>query len=540
MSSLMAYHQLRLRDYLLEITRAMTSRLDLSSVLRLILTSAAEMTGAEVGLIALSQPDGSLVVRATYGIPSHLISRFEPLLTDIPRLVDLQQRTGWQIPDLNRRLALVAQAVGMPLDQVVSLPLTVDGEPLGVTYLFRAGNLAFTRDDRRLLMAFAAQAAVAVRNAQLYSDLVAGRQRLAAVIENSADGIMILDSQRRVEIVNRALLTMTGLTREQAIGRPCDRVLQLQNVRGHDLCTEELDETQLPMQGTVYAEGDLVRPGRGRLVVGVRYTPLWDEAGHLRNFIVNIVDITRYREAEEMKSTFISVISHELKTPVALIKGYATTLAREDAHWDQQALREGLQVIEEESDRLNRLIDNLLDASRIQAGALELELGDVNLPQLMRQASERFATQTDRHRFVLDFPPSFPIVIGDEGRLRQVIDNLISNAIKYSPNGGTIRLGGWAEEDQVTAYVADEGIGIPPEEQSRLFSRFYRIDSSLRRQTQGAGLGLFLCKSLIEAHGGKIWVNSEPGKGATFFFTLPLSGPRRQEEKSAPDRVSVD
>lgn len=283
-----------------------------------------------------------------------------------------------------------------------------------------------------------------------------------------------------------------------------------------------------------------MRPGRGRLVVGVRYTPLWDEAGHLRNFIVNIVDITRYREAEEMKSTFISVISHELKTPVALIKGYATTLAREDAHWDQQALREGLQVIEEESDRLNRLIDNLLDASRIQAGALELELGDVNLPQLMRQASERFATQTDRHRFVLDFPPSFPIVIGDEGRLRQVIDNLISNAIKYSPNGGTIRLGGWAEEDQVTAYVADEGIGIPPEEQSRLFSRFYRIDSSLRRQTQGAGLGLFLCKSLIEAHGGKIWVNSEPGKGATFFFTLPLSGPRRQEDKSAPDRVSVD
>ncbi|MCS7220480.1 MAG: ATP-binding protein [Anaerolineae bacterium] len=522
MSSLMSY-QLRQREYLLEISRAMTARLELGAVLRLILTYAAEMVGAEVGLIALSERNGELVVKASYGIPAQLLPRFAPLLTDIPRLMDLQQRTGWQIPDLNLRLHAVSAAVGLPLDQVISLPLVVEDEPLGVIYLFRSGSLAFTSNDRRVLMAFAAQAAIAVRNARLYSDLVAGKQRLDAVIENSADGIMILDPQRRIEIINRAMLQMTGWSREDALGQPCHKVLALQNIEGNDICQIENPEAQLPRQGTLYVEGELIRPSGSRLVVGVRYTPLWDEAGHLRNIIVNVVDITRYREAEDMKRTFISVISHELKTPVALIKGYATTLAREDAHWDQETLREGLRVIEEESDRLNSLIDNLLDASRIQAGVLKLEMGDVNLPQLVRRAVERFSTQTDRHQFEIDFPEDFPIVLGDDERLRQVLDNLISNAIKYSPDGGVIRIGGWADEDQVTVYVADQGIGIPPEEHSRLFNRFYRVDSSLRRKTQGAGLGLFLCKSLVEAHGGHIWFRSEPGKGSTFFFSLPIA-----------------
>jgi signal transduction histidine kinase len=216
------------------------------------------------------------------------------------------------------------------------------------------------------------------------------------------------------------------------------------------------------------------------------------------------------------------VVSHELKTPVALIKGYASTLAREDATWDAETLREGLQVIGEESDRLNGLINNLLDASRIQAGGFKLERGDVALPKLAASVVEHFHTQTDRHVFALDFPPDFPFISGDEERLRQVFNNLVSNAVKYAPQGGEIRLGGWSDGVTVTAYVADQGIGIPQAEQGKLFQRFYRVDSSLRRSTQGAGLGLFLCRAIVEAHGGRIWLRSEPGKGTTVFFTLPI------------------
>jgi len=271
--------------------------------------------------------------------------------------------------------------------------------------------------------------------------------------------------------------------------------------------------------------------------VGVTYTPLFAEGGRLQQIIVNVVDITRFREAEEMKNTFVSVITHELKTPVSLIKGYASTLRRDDAQWDSATMRESLTVIEEEADRLNALVDNLLDASRVQAGVLQLELGDVDLPGLAARLVEGFKLQTKRHTFQLDFPTNFPPAWGDSERLRQVLNNLISNAIKYSPDGGMIRIGGWQDRQRqmLTIYVADQGIGIPAPEQERLFQRFYRVDSSLRRKTQGAGLGLFLCKAIIEAHNGRIWVRSEPGKGSTFFITLPVytgAGGQSEDEQA--------
>ncbi len=255
--------------------------------------------------------------------------------------------------------------------------------------------------------------------------------------------------------------------------------------------------------------------------------------GGLVNIIVSVQDITRYREEEEMKGTFSSIISHELKTPVALIKGYAQTLARPDAHWDAETARQSLQIIEEEADRLEALINNLLDASRIQAGGLKLDLADVDVEKLAKKVANAYTTQTDNHRIEVDFPEKLPLVWADEERLRQVLTNLLSNAIKYSPNGGHIRIGGWLDfkdrptgVQRVVLYVADQGIGIPSEELPHIFERFYRVDTSLRRTAPGAGLGLYLCKAIIDAHSGQIWVRSEPDKGTTFFIGLPLAGDR--------------
>lgn len=306
--------------------------------------------------------------------------------------------------------------------------------------------------------------------------------------------------------------------------------MPLESAVGPNLCAAEglpalpgqIDPAAPPQaDASLYVEGDLLRPGGSRLTLGVTYTPLYDAEGRLLNIIVNVVDITRFREAEQMKSTFVSVISHELKTPVALIKGYSGTLRRPDAAWDTETLADGLAVIEEEADRLNALIDNLLDASRIQAGVFKLELNDVDLARLARKVVERFRLQTGSHQFELDFPDDLPSVLADEARIRQVLDNLVSNAIKYSPQGGSIRIGAWREEPTVTVYVADQGIGIPADGQGRLFDSFYRVDSGLRRQTKGTGLGLYLCKAIVEAHGGRIWLRSEAGRGSTFFFVLP-------------------
>lgn len=243
--------------------------------------------------------------------------------------------------------------------------------------------------------------------------------------------------------------------------------------------------------------------------------------------IANVRDITAQILEDQQQATFISVISHELKTPVSIIKGYAETLAREDANWDQATLRDGLQVIGEEADRLASQIGGLLEVSRLQAGGMRLELSDWPLPPLAEQVVERFAAQVDeRFQFELRFPDDFPPVHADHERTRQVLENLISNAVKYSPEGGIIRVAGRAADDHAVVSVSDQGIGIPPEEQVKLFRRFYRVDNRLRRETQGAGLGLFLARALVEAQGGRIWVDSQPGRGARFSFTVPLATPQ--------------
>jgi PAS domain S-box-containing protein len=515
----MISYQLRQREYLLQISRAMTSRLDLPSLLRQILTSAADIVGAEAGLIALrrGQTD-TLAIQASYGLPVGLLPRFAPLLTGFP-----VPAAEYGIPDLQARMKLVVRAIRLPLHQVVALPLIVEERLLGLIYLFRSGGIAFSANDESVLASFADQAAIAVRNAQLYQQVSAEKQQLDAIIEHSADGVMIMDPELRVLVFNRALSLMTGWPADQAIGKPCYQVLALDGLTGQDLCSAEPGGPAFQGDQPWVAEGELCRPSGSRIAVRVTYSPLHDEEGRVSHVLANVVDITRFREAEEMKSTFISIISHELKTPVSLIKGYASTLVREDANWDKETVREGLLVIGEESDRLNGLINNLLDASRIQAGGFRLERSDVSIPRLAGKVVDNFRLQTAAHRFILDFAEDFPVISGDEERLRQVFDNLVGNAIKYAPDGGEIRIGGWRDGDHVTVYVADQGIGIPIEEQGKLFQRFYRVDSSLRRKTQGAGLGLYLCRSIVDAHGGRIWLRSEPGKGTTVFFNLPLA-----------------
>lgn len=513
-------YRLRQRDYLLEISRAMTARLDLESVLRLILQASIELVGAEAGLIVLRYDDDEFHVQASYGLPSRALDVLSPLFTDIP-LPSPDDPLHWSIPGLSQRLALVSAAMGTVLRQVVALPMVVEDIFLGIIYLFRRTGVAFTLDDRRLLSAFADQAAIAVHNARLYQQVIREKRRLDAIIENSGDGIMILDADRRIQVFNRSLSAMTGIPADEAIGRFCHEVLSLKTEEGESVC-----ETMCPLWETVpgqhlYVEGNFHRADGATLTLGITYSLLTDDQGRVLNIIANVRDITRFREAEDMKTTFISVISHELKTPVALIKGYAGTLRRKDVQWDPETLDEHLAVIEEESDRLNRLIDNLLDVSRLQAGVLKLDKGYVRMDRLAERVVETFRTQSQRHMFSLDFPSDFPVVPGDEQRLRQVLENLLSNAIKYSPDGGTIRVSGRVDKRYVYIAVTDEGIGIPESEQEQIFERFYRVENALSRRTQGAGLGLYLCRAIVEAHGGRIWVESKPGYGSTFVFTLP-------------------
>ena len=509
------YRQQQL-EALLEITRIFASSPDLSTLLRTILGYAAKLVRADFGYIALTTRSGALRITTGYRLPTAVFEKLSPYLAQKRPVAEF-----WSEKELRFQLALVNEVVGAPLEQVIALPMVLeDEEVVGGIFLFRSGTIAFTPGDRMLLRDFADQAAVAVRNARLVEQLRTEKARVEAIIENNPNGIMILDPAMRVEVINRALTRLLGVSQEAARGRHCAEVLRLENMRGEHLCLSR-GAPPPPTSQVIYGEGDIVRPGHKRVTVGVSYAPLFSGDGDLVNIIVTFVDITRYREAEELKSTFISVISHELKTPVSIIKGYAGTLAREGVELDPEFVRESGQIIVEEADRLTELIDNLLDASRIQAGALSLQLEPVDLAAVARKAVERFRSQSPQHHLILDFPEDLPPVRADDRRLRQVFDNLISNAIKYSPEGGEIHIGAEARGDHVLVFVRDQGIGIPEESQQAIFEPFYRVDSSLRRKAQGAGLGLFLVKAIIQAMGGDIWVESRMGEGTTFYFTLP-------------------
>ena len=512
-------YRVRQREYLLEISRALTAQLNLDELLQMVLEAATNMLAGQAGLIALRDPDGRFAVRASHGLPHVLAPYFEPLLTDIPDDADSRR---FHIPGLAEKLGLVAAELGLRLQQVVALPMAISHEMIGVLYVFRAYGTRFTADDRQVLASFADQAAIAVHNAQLYERISHEKRRVDAILEYSADGVLILDPGHRIVVFNRALAQLSRWPAADALGRQHDDVIRWARLETDlDLGGAVAGGWPLPSARPLYVEGDLRRYRGGTVSVGITYAPLFDRDGRLVNIIADVRDITRFREADEVKSTFISVISHELKTPVALIKGYADTLLRKDACWEPDMMQESLTVIVEEADRLNNLIDNLLDASRLQAGALPFEVDQVALDALAERVASRFRTQTRIHEIVVRFPPNFPVVEGDPGRLEQVLNNLLSNAIKYSPDGGTIEISGRPSPSEAIVTVSDHGVGVPFEEQSRVFDRFFRGARERDQRTPGAGLGLYLARAIVQAHGGRIWVESDPGEGAAFSFTVP-------------------
>jgi len=536
-------YRIRQRDYLLSIAQAMLSRLNVRAVLRLILQAAVDMLQGQSGLIALYNTEGIFAFWTSYGLPPALVDAFQPLVEDIPAIDKAEHFT---IPNLAEKLAQIAEETGLLLRQVVALPMMVNaadgragGEPhqdfLGVLFIFRSHSLSFSPDDRQILKSFADYAAIAVNNAQLYEAAVTERGRLDALLESSGDGIMVLRSDLSIERLNRALASLTGWVADEAIGHPHDDVIVWARQSG-DMTLEQALAQGWPVREsasvgrgtatgrTLYVEGELRRRNGSVVSVGITYAPLLGRNGRLINIIGTVRDITRFREADVLKDTFISVVSHELKTPVSIIKGYAETLRRPEARRNPALVEEMLTSITEESDRLARLVDDLLDASRLQAGGLPFrDVEDVNLRFIARRVVERYAPQAPQHQLVLDFTPEddFPTVRGDPQRLEQVLDNLVSNAIKYSPRGGMVEIKGEASTVEVVISVRDEGVGIPLEEQERIFTRFHRVESPETRAVSGTGLGLYLTRAIVQAHGGRCWADSIPGQGATFYVALP-------------------
>src|SRR6266700_4945963 len=372
------------------------------------------------------------------------------------------------------------------------------------------------------LRLFVAQLAAGLRSALKSQSLVKEQGRLAAIFQHSMEGILTVDSALRVIDFNPAMERLTGWHESEVLGRFYYEVLRPKDRQGNEVGLQGSPILQAFAGQTVVDREMIISTRDGqRFDVCVTASCVRSARGEPMNGILNVRDITREREEEEQRSRFISVISHELQTPIAIIKGYASTLARTDAMLDSEALRSRLIAVEEEADRLNKLVGNLLYASRIQAGGLQMEITPLELPPLIEGVVRRLQAKSPDISVTLDIPPNLPTVMSDRDRVEEILQNLLDNAVKYSPRQRSLTLACSVTGDEVIVSVSDVGMGISLRDQEHIFNRFHRASNGMIQSMPGAGLGLYICRAIVEAHGGHIWVESTLHEGSTFSFSLP-------------------
>jgi len=340
--------------------------------------------------------------------------------------------------------------------------------------------------------------------------MAADRDRMTAIVNNMADGVVMTDTEGRVTLVNPAAERMIQISQEEARGRYLIEATAEPEANG---LLKRCLNTGEPQSGMVE------RAVAGKQFLWVMATPM--EGGSL----LILHDLTELRKLEMMRRDFISNISHELRTPLASIKVLAETL-EEGGIEDAGVSREFLQKIDAEVDKLSQLVVELGELSRIESGEVAFDIKPVPVSQIADEASDRMRPLAERAslELSLDIPPDMPPVLADRERIEQVLVSLLHNAIKFTPPGGRVSLSAEVQGDRVAISVTDTGVGIPADDLLRIFERFYKADKA--RAGGGTGLGLAIAKHIVQSHGGDIWAESTEGKGSTFTFTLPIAATR--------------
>jgi PAS domain S-box-containing protein len=348
------------------------------------------------------------------------------------------------------------------------------------------------------------------------------RIRLETVVNSMGDGLMAVDHQERVVTYNPAAEAILGVPREKVIGFPLARVLH-----GHDA-----DGKALVGDGPVRGGAGFVERDDGTAVpVALSSAPLRDSLGDEVGRVYVLRDMTREHEVDRMKTEFLANVSHELRTPLTPIIGYSEIMSRREVPPDRT--RQFAKGILEGAQRLERIVAMLVDYSAMEGGRLSLAMETVELPPVVEGAVDTAKVRTDKHRFVTDIPSGLPPATADPTLLRRILDELLDNAMKYSPRGGDVSValssGNSSEKRMLRVAVSDQGIGIEPDDLTGIFQDFRQVDASTTRAFGGLGLGLAFVKRVVEAHGGTITAESEPGRGSTFSFTVPAADDRGRD-----------
>ncbi|HEY4720791.1 MAG TPA: ATP-binding protein, partial [Anaerolineae bacterium] len=509
-----AFEQMRLSlkdrlddlSLLLRVSEAVSASLDLERGVPPLLAGAMQASLAHVARLVLLADDGVPEMVLTH----ESLATLTPLDKALATLA-VQSETPLLIENVARarsRAMIDPALIGPGVRAIAAVPVRRQTRPLGMMWLGYAEPRSFTQSEVNVLGTLAGQAAVFIENARLFQAAEGGRRRLQAVLNSTSDAVIVTDKTTRVLLCNPATEVAFGLAPGASMGRmisdlwPKSAMERLLNA--DENAATRTEEIMLPDGRTLYGSASAIISGDGQAIGRVAV----------------LRDITYLKELDAMKSEFVATVSHDLRAPLTYMRGYATMLPMVGSLSTKQ--QDYAEKIMAGIEQMTELIDDLLDLGRIEAG-VGMVREDAALADIIRTVVEAQAGQAIAHGLSLKtgYLPERTIQ-SDPGLMRHAVTNLIDNAIKYTPSGGSILVEVEERDDCMVVVVADTGIGIAPADQARLFERFYRVKRRETIDIKGTGLGLAIVKSIAQWHGGRVWVESQLGSGSTFYFLVPL------------------
>jgi len=393
----------------------------------------------------------------------------------------------------------------------------IDRTTIGVLHAFnkRHGE-DFNDEDVRLLERMARNVGSIIANLQLYREVIEEREELLQTFESLSAGLILVSAEGRLSQINATARALFALGND-AIGKSAAELIPVPEL--HEVLTiarETPDGGKREIQ---------VSYGNNDRIYEVQAAEVRGEDGKDLGVVAILNDVTEMRNIDKMKSSFVAMASHELRTPLTAIKGFVRTLLDGEEYFGQEERHEFHTIIDQECDRLRRLIDDLLNTARIESGeSLKPNYTRFELQPILEKAVMIQKQATTKHELILDVQNELPTtIIGDEDKLDQILTNLLNNAIKYSPNGGKITVHARTEGDTLLVGIEDQGLGIPKDHLTKVFEKFHRVNNEDNRKIYGTGLGLYLVHHLVcQVHMGQIWAESELGQGSTFWFRIPI------------------
>ena len=505
-----------------ELSISLSKKVSLYEAMNLTLDTIIRLTGAERASIMLwDEKEELLTVKAARGVDAEPFGLYKIKSGEGIGGWAFEHGTVCVVNDVRKDSRFIkSPSTQKEIKSIICLPLIAEDFKMGVIIV---GTLSkyhdFTKDEIKTLELIASRSALVIDNVILHEnekkyieELKEKTDKLNAIVRDMGDGVLLFDKNDSITFFNRAAEYIMNRREDQVIGTEWMSLITLRDDEGRTVSIE-------PSFKFKRSRGFINTAPEERKFLSATATPLLNPLGEKIGGIVVISDMSKEKEIEKMKSEFVSIVSHDLRSPLTSVKGYASMILHYNDKLTDDKKKEFLEIIIREVERLVRLIKSLLDLAKIESGRFESQKMPVEVISLIKNVMDTYRS-SEIHKINMNITGDLPVIMADPDQLEQVLHNLVGNAIKYSPEGGEVEVGGYIEDNKIIIYVQDHGIGIPEEEVEGVFDKFHRVKSGHR--IAGAGLGLFITKNIIDAHGGTIWVESSHGKGSKFIFSLNL------------------